>query len=203
MPREIMYSSGTIPDFKNERGLWATSLTASRVLSRTKSAKLWQQVLTRCKENGSFQKVHPTYEGVTNGFENFQRFADWCQYQKGYIENYALDKDLLVPCNKVYCEDACIFLPHAINSFIAYQGPAVTSYLRGAHYVPKLNKYRALCEPSGSDYSRHVGYFDTEEEAHLAYKDRKKTVGKILAARWADRIDPKALAALHLFIDNF
>jgi len=73
-----------------------------------------------------FKKLNPTYKEVTmcNEFKDYYFFFDW--FNENYYEvpgqRTALDKDILVPGNKVYSPEACVFLPACINTFISQTG---------------------------------------------------------------------------------
>jgi hypothetical protein len=44
--------------------------------------------------------------------------------------------------------------------------------------------------------TKHIGYFVTELEAFLAYKEAKEQQIKVVANRWKDQIDPRVYDAL-------
>lgn len=75
----------------------------------------WVSMFTRCYDS-KYQIKQPTYIGCTvhPEWHNFQNFAKW--YEENYIENFHLDKDILVPGNKIYGPDTCCFVPQVINN---------------------------------------------------------------------------------------
>ena len=81
----------------------------------SKSGICWINMLKRCYDK-SFHLRQPTYTNctVSKNWHNFQNFAKW--YNDNYVENYHLDKDLLVYGNKLYSQDTCIFVPRELNS---------------------------------------------------------------------------------------
>lgn len=128
--------------------------------------------MERCEPNGKYQSKYPTYVGceVHPDFIKFQDFAEWCQHQIGFgIPGYELDKDILLPGNKVYGPDTCVFVPKSINVMMAYTKGKVSDLPTGVS--KQKNKYRAAirCCPS----SRTLGYFDSIESASGAYKIAK------------------------------
>lgn len=113
------------PDVKNEEGLWIRSYTTldaegEKVSNRTRSGCLWQEIQKRCSPAHWLR--HPSYTGCKNKFKSFQDFAQWCQGQYGYLSKeqngyfWSIDKDMLIPGNKDYSSDACMFVPGWINS---------------------------------------------------------------------------------------
>ena len=71
-------------------------------------------MLIRCYNKKDLEK-NPTYKNTTVCIEwcNFQNFAQW--FEKNYIDDWALDKDILVKGNKVYSPETCCFVPREIN----------------------------------------------------------------------------------------
>ena len=104
------------PDFKLN-GKWAKYVTCTR--NQTRAYNTYTNMVNRTKPGGKVQSKKPAYIGTTNGFGDFQSFANWSVQQVGYgVPGYQLDKDLLVKGNKVYSPENCCFLPGEINSAI-------------------------------------------------------------------------------------
>ena len=68
----------------------------------------------------AFQESHPWYKGCTVCDEwldpehGLGRFAKWCNENYYIVEGEGttqLDKDILIPGNKIYSPDTCIFVP--------------------------------------------------------------------------------------------
>lgn len=172
-----------IDDFKDSDGKWIKSIYFNnREQSITRSYVLWKSVRYRTKENGSWQNKHPTYVGANNLFEDYQVFVEWCNNQYGYMHKdsngcfWNLDKDLLVPGNKDYSPDTCMFVPNNINKLFTASDARKGAYPLG---VTKRieGKYRA----SVSDgYKKRVSLGDYGDPftAHQAWQLGK--VGVIL-----------------------
>jgi hypothetical protein len=61
----------------------------------------------------------PVYRTTTVCKEwlNYQTFANW--YTANYRPNWEIDKDLLIPGNKHYSPETCVFIPQELNKFLA------------------------------------------------------------------------------------
>ena len=131
----------------------------------------WKHMIGRCYDK-DFQERHRTYIGcyVVDEWHTFSNFKAWMQTQDW--KGKQLDKDLKVLGNKVYGPDTCMFIPSLINSFINV--PPGGKYKIGVSYDPYKvrNKYRVKIRKYGR--SCHVGYFNTEDEAHEAYNEKRK-----------------------------
>ena len=131
----------------------------------------WKHMLERCYRP-KHHLIHPSYRGcsVVEEWHTFSNFKAWMQTQDW--EGKELDKDLKVFGNKVYGPDTCMFIPPLINTFINV--PTVGKYKVGVSYdhCRIQNKYQARIRKYGKHY--HVGYFNTEDEAHEAYNEKRK-----------------------------
>lgn len=158
-------------DFKDRDGKWVLRFKRGEEFIQTRLGKLHNNVTQRGKEDGSYQnKFHKGYLGVTVSelFSDPQKFCDWCVAQKGWGLGYQLDKDLLLEGNREYSEDACCFLPQAIN---------VALYMR---YKAVVSKKTGLYKAHATMYGEPVdlGNYESEDEAIevcLEFKQRKMT----------------------------
>lgn len=79
--------------------------------------QIWVHMLNRCYNKGT-QDLQPSYIGcsVCSDWHNFQNFALW--YENNYPTTgfkYQLDKDILIPGNKVYGPEFCKFVSQFEN----------------------------------------------------------------------------------------
>jgi hypothetical protein len=60
---------------------------------------------------------------VCNEWHNFQNFAEWfCKnYCDASMDKWQLDKDIIVPGNRVYSPETCCFVPNAVNNKPEYK----------------------------------------------------------------------------------
>lgn len=161
------------PDKKVD-GLWVKSYGSSPNRSKTRAGCVWHRLNTRTRVNGAFQKRNPTYVGVSNSFRDFQQFADWCQTQFGYMEIdefgkfWSLDKDLLVPGNKIYSPKFCCFVPAALNTILLAHTNGRGEFPLGVHKAKREEGY--IAQASSMGRQQYLGTFDSAREAHREWQ---------------------------------
>ena len=166
-----------------------------------KEYDLWKSMLNRCFSE-KLQTHQPTYKGcsVSDNFLNYSFFYDWCQEQIGFGKvdekgrSWCLDKDLLFIDNKTYSETTCVFVPNEINVFFTDCGATRGEYPLGVDFHKQTGKFRSQCNVNGK--IRHLGYFNTPQEAFVAYKPFKEALCKQLALKWQHEIDPRLFDAM-------
>lgn len=130
----------------------------------------WKEILRRCY-SAEWHLKHDTYVDCTvcDKWLTFSNFKSWMEVQDW--EGKQLDKDLLVKGNKVYSPETCIFVHQTINKFM--RETAKCGGMTGTNYVKQLMKYRATIHNPITKKQEHLGVFNTELEAHLAWKAKK------------------------------
>jgi len=168
-----------LPDKKDGFGCWLNSYNPEPYTQcHTRSGGLWINLNKRCKLGGEYQTRQPTYIGTTNGFKDFQEFAEWCQHQYGYMnkdENgrfWQLDKDLKVFNSKVYSPDTCLFVPSRVNSLLLSRDSARGKYPIGVYWHKGNKKFSSKCSDKNNG-RKDLGYFDCELLAHQAWQRYK------------------------------
>ena len=137
--------------------------------SKGKCYKAWKNMLQRCY----YKKLHekcPTYIGceVSKEWLYYENFAKW--YYENYIKDYQIDKDIIGD-GKLYSSKNCCFVPNKINSLLNDNTKKQNQYPVGV--VKQGNKFRVRIN-TGKNSKKHVGYYDTIDEAETAYKKEKK-----------------------------
>lgn len=167
----------------------------------TTEYRTWIGVLERCYST-SLHKKYPTYIGCTvdpkwHNFQNFAKF--WSEnYYELEGERTHLDKDILCKGNKIYSENTSIFTPQRINDLFVKKDINRGKYPIGVGYNnEENNKYRASCNSDGR--LKHLGYYDTIEEAFLAYKEEKERYIKQVADEYKGKIPQKLYDALYRY----
>jgi hypothetical protein len=196
MARLKTKSQRGLSDFKDANGLWVRSYTLrtdedTQTQYHTRAGVLFSHIKDRCRSDSYYVKNKPAYKDCENDFKDFQSFTDWCQDQYGYMNRedklnqyWSIDKDILVPGNKVYSESTCIFVPSYINSVFAYSQATRGEYPIGVDFKSREGKFRSSCRDNDGK-QRHLGYFTEPFEAHRAWQLFK--VGVI--RKWSEDID--------------
>ena len=159
--------------------------------NRTPAYKKWAGMMNRCYNN-SIHILQKTYKEciVNSSWHNFQVFAQW--FEENYVENWVLDKDILVKGNKEYGPETCCFVPQEINNLFLLKKTIRGKYLLGVR--KNSNKYVASI--SLNKIITYLGSFNTEEEAFLCYKTYKETYIKQLAEKWKHNLSNKVYNTL-------
>lgn len=134
------------------------------------SYSCWRRMLERCYSD-KWHKKYPTYISchVCEEWKVFSNFEAW--FKAHFHEGYALDKDILVQGNKMYSPSTCCFVPHRINSLLENCAAARGKYKVGVYWKARVQKFVAQMQYNGQP--KTLGYFDSEEDAHEAYKRAK------------------------------
>ena len=131
----------------------------------------WKSMITRCYSS-NYHKQFPTYKECTVCEEwlVFSVFKSWMKHQDW--EENQLDKDLIVPGNKIYSPETCVFISAPLNYLLLDCGANRGKYKQGVHFNKPYKMFCASCCIDGSQIT--IGYFKTENEASSAYNKFKK-----------------------------
>lgn len=152
--------------------------------------KTWKSAFHRCYASEYLEKK-PSYLGcsVEESWHRFMSFRPWMETQDW--EGKHLDKDLLVPGNKVYSAENCLFVPQRVNSFISENGSGKGKWPVGVSYNTRKRKFSACCYFEGKN--KFLGLYDDPQEAHLSWLAFKLKLAKDLALYLDDKIVAEAL----------
>ena len=168
---------------------------------QSKEYNVWVRMLDRCYST----HVGHTYKGcsVSENFKYYPYFKDWCYKQVGFgIAGFALDKDILSKGNKTYSEDTCCFVPQEINNLFTNKKVKSNSIKTGVLFNERTKRYSVGF--SKGNKTKHLGYYDNEQEASLAYTEAKEAYIKEVAEDYFNLIDEDVYEALlrYVVIDN-
>ena len=165
--------------------------------------RYWRHILERTVGNRDITR----YEGclIHEDWLNLQNFCEWAVLQKNHdaVESngrkWHIDKDILVKGNRTYGPDTCVFVPNEINIFfiereVGNTGQIGVNFIKPSHPNAK-DGYVARCHTGGE--RKYLGYFDTIEDAHAAYKEEKERAAKTLADKWEGIVDDRVIVKLH------
>ena len=152
----------------------------------------WIAMIKRCYMATSL-KYDPTYADCTvdERWHSFMAFREWILGQPEW-EGLHLDKDLLVPGNKVYGPDTCLLVSIDVNNFLTFNQCTNSGLPIGVKKV----RDRFLCQVKISDGSKvqwKSRSFETPEEAAGAYWTKKLEVAHKLASRQSNPVVAQAI----------
>lgn len=180
-------------------GVYTRGSHTSRDISgnRTKVYSLWASMLSRCQPDGAVQKRTNVYTGceVHPEFIRFQDFAEWCHNQNGFhFDGWELDKDILIPGNRIYGPDTCCFVPKHLNQLFTHKQANQGMYPTGVSYDKSRALFQAKIKIDG--VTKSLGRFETPERAESAYKTAKYSEIHRLANVWRQDLDPRIYTAI-------
>lgn len=153
----------------------------------------WCDMFKRCYCT-KFLVNNPTYIdcSVDPKWHNFQNFAAW--YEKNWKpwmdSKWHLDKDILIPGNKVYGPDTCCFIPREINFLFTSVRGSKSGLPRG---VQKRNG-KFIVETKRlpnkkKTYLKPESPFKNAEETHEAWKEYKTNYIRRLTEEYREKLD--------------
>lgn len=158
---------------------------------------VWRNIVNRCYGKSSIK--NKSYENCTmdDSFFDYQNFAEWYLNHDYYGLGYFVDKDIIIPGNKVYSDKSCCLVPIEINNLLIDRRGDRGSLPIGVTLHNKTGQYRARL--STKNKRIHLGLFNEVVDAKNAYKEAKEANVKEVALEWKDRIAPNVFDALMLW----
>jgi len=140
----------------------------------------WRTMLRRCYAE-EYHVRHPYYIGCTVDprWHYFMEFRQWL-VQEGFVRGLHLDKDLIIPGNKVYSPETCILVPREINVFTT-MNKSTTTLPPGVILNPRKNGKKYIAQIKIFGKQTFLGYYNTVEEAFNAYLKRKSQQAEVLS----------------------
>ncbi len=158
----------------------------------SKDYTCWSSLMARCYSE-NYQINYPTYHNckVKKEWHNYQNFAEW--YEGNYVKGWELDKDILVKGNKVYSSETCCFVPKEINYLFTKRQNKRGKLPMGVT-LSQSNKFLSRLSIKGK--KKHIGVYQTPEEAFYAYKKAKEKYIKEVAEKWKGQIADNVYQAM-------
>lgn len=165
--------------------------------SRYKEYCYWQNMNTRCN-NPNYSKRFPTYVDVSMSteFQDYNQFVLWCRDQpEFYQDSWVLDKDLLLPKNKIYSRETCCFVPPSVNGFFTFNRLQSNGLPKGVSWCETECKYKSYCAQLDGK-NKTLGRFNNPEDAFDAYLDYKNLLAVKLAGMWEGKVSERVYETL-------
>lgn len=171
----------------------------------------WIGMLRRCSDN--FMEASYTGATVSDEFKSFMSFREWSisggltEKNKNILE---LDKDILIAGNKEYSPVACVYVPGYINRLILTADASRGECYLGVKRNQNGRRFMATYALNGK--TKHIGIYDTQEEAHYMWQTTKskyileviekyKMDSKTLGFPYSSRVED-ALVGRSLMLNN-
>ena len=140
--------------------------------------KMWTRVLERTLSE-TFKNKHPTYRECTIAEEwlKFSSFKKWMETQ--YWSGLELDKDILIPGNKQYGPDTCVFIPRYINACLKVKRKTsdlplgVTKVTKIPKDMVNLPSNPYVAQVQTRQFKKVHKRFDNAEDAHKFWQQNK------------------------------
>ena len=163
-----------------------------KTVFRCKYYTAWKHMLRRCHSK-KYLESKPSYIGtsVCSEWLYATEFKKWMEHQDW--RGKCLDKDIIVPGNKLYSPETCAFVLNATNSFVTACDASRGDCPIGVSLCKPTGKYQARCKNFFTRKLEHLGYFSTPEEAHEAWRKRKHELAQLVADTESD---PRVVEAL-------
>jgi hypothetical protein len=148
-----------------------------RVVWRCPYYSRWSLMISRCYNKDELAKF-PTYKDkeVCEEWKYFSNFKVWMESQT-WKQGMHLDKDIIVPRNKIYSPSTCCFVPEKVNALLVVSRNNIGLQPLGVTYNKQNRNYNA--QVSSRDLvetSRYLGTFSNPMDAHHAWQIGKAAV---------------------------
>ena len=161
----------------------------------------WKSMVERGYSE-KYKETRTTYKDVTicEEWHTFSNFRSWMEKQDW--EGKQLDKDIILPNNKVYSPQTCVFVSSQVNTLLSDNGKSRGKYKQGVSFRKATGKFQAQCK-NGAGKQKKLGYFPTEDLAYEAYVHYKYNLILKVAAEQEDiRVKNGLLLHAQLLLDT-
>lgn len=132
----------------------------------------WRNMLSRVFSE-VYHKKQPTYRSCTVCAQwlSFMAYREW--WLDNNQDEWHLDKDFLVPGNKHYSPENCVFIPQWLSAFVSGHESARGEQPIGVIFDKRHKLFVVRIGDGVRGSKRYIGGFKTKEEAAIAYKNEK------------------------------
>ena len=148
----------------------------------------------------NYLSKNPTYHDVSicDDWRSFSSFRSW--WLDNCHDGYDLDKDLLGG-GKTYSPSTCVFVPKWLNNLALGNDARRGNYKIGASLHKGNGAFESRCSNPSTKKCEFLGYFKTQEAAHLAWRTRKLELSLELKPKM-DEIDLRIYPRVIEIINN-
>lgn len=142
---------------------------------KLESYRAWQRMLKRCYDR-KYYSLNTTYKDCTVDarWHVFSAFKEW--FDRNYIDGYQLDKDIMVPGNKVYGPDTCCFVPAWINTLILTSNEKQKSKYGTGVIRKRSGEYMVAMSMFGKRTRLRDTYHSAKEATRAYWKTKRQHI---------------------------
>ena len=153
-----------------------------KIVWRCPFYKVWSGMISRCYTDRQRCYIDCS---VVPEWHSFMTFRSWMITQDW--KGKCLDKDIIMPLNRIYAPNTCIFITQDINKLLNEQSEKRGKYPLGVYFNKPIKRFVASVRIYGK--STHLGCFDSADDAETAYKTAKsKHIHEIALNQCDERI---------------
>lgn len=158
--------------------------------------RAWTRMLRRCYD----PKLHyeyPSYKDcyVCQSWLTFSNFKAWMSAQDW--QGKQMDKDILSKGNREYGPDSCVFISKNLNCFMMDNKHKRGDLPIGVSRSSKTKKLEAFCKNPFTGKAEYLGCFLTPEDAHEAWRKKKREHAIAYSETVSDRRVKEALINMY------
>ena len=162
--------------------------------TRTQELAVYNNMKNRCASRNDYSNcvIGKTWE------KDHDKLYTW--FRNNYYilpdgEPVEVDKDILVPYNRIYSEDTCLLVPQSVNRFFSGIHGKNNTLPVGVTFDKKKQKYKA------SVSHKALGTFNTPDEAHQAYRKAKLKQLELLIEEYKDVVPSEVTEAMSQWLN--
>lgn len=158
----------------------------SKIIWRCPYHSAWARMMRRCY-SPAYHERYPSYTDcvVDKRWHKFSVFREWMNEQPW--DGMHLDKDILIPENKIYSPETCVFVSAATNNFLTSSDASRGEWPLGVSLHKREKKLAAYCSNPFTKKLEYLGCFTCPNTAHAAWRARKHELAIEMAKMQSDK----------------